>query len=72
MVVLSSRDLSAIQKLGPAFQNQVFLEAPGGVVSTPQNQWLRMNAEGRFLECLGDFECSTSRKRKETDVFSGR
>ena len=36
-----------------AFQNLVFLEAPGAVVSILQNQWLRMNANGRFLERLG-------------------
>ena len=36
-----------------AIQNLVFLEAPGAVVSILQNQWLRMNANGRFLERLG-------------------
>jgi len=39
----------------PAIQNLVFLEAPGAVVSILQNQWLRMNANGRLLERLGIF-----------------
>lgn len=61
---------SATQKLGPANQNLVFLEAAGQAISILQDQWVR-NESTTSIECgdsavdvLGHIDFNRTRKHR--------